>query len=109
MTNSQRLAIVRTCLLRWLQQNDENAAGAETILRESILIRNEFYCGRQFHTAHHHAIWFIEEDQLKIYDADRQILAVFTGDEIDAEPEATILKLPRPDESDESDDIRRAA
>lgn len=113
------MAIVRACLIRWLQQHTE-AADSECICRESILIRNDFYCGRQFHSTDHHAIWFIEEDELKIYDADREVVAVFSGDAIDtgaAEP--VILKLPIPESdeastsgpktSDSVDQTRRAA
>ncbi len=107
MTNSQRLAIVRTCLRQWLQEREEGRA-TEPILRESILIRNEFYRGRQFHTSRHRAVWFIEEDQLKIYDDQGEVVAVMTGEEIDssAESNPTILKLPQAGQDQES---RRAA
>ncbi|MEM8670796.1 MAG: hypothetical protein AAGG48_24930 [Planctomycetota bacterium] len=108
MTNSQRLAIVRACLQQWLQDNDENHSGSSPILRESILVRNDFFCGRQFHSEAHRAVWFIEEDQLKIYDQDRRVVAVFEGHQIDEaiEMEPRILKLPEPDQDGE---IRRAA
>ena len=108
MTNSQRLAIVRACLQRWLLEHDDSDANGNPILRESILIRNEFYCVRQFHARNHHAVWFIEEDQLKIYDADRNVVTVFSNQEIDAtaKSEPTILKLP---ERDDDGEIRRAA
>lgn len=36
-------------------------------LEETILIRNGFYCGRRFATSGAHAVWFAEENQLKIY------------------------------------------
>ncbi|MFO0882884.1 MAG: hypothetical protein U0894_01635 [Pirellulales bacterium] len=36
-------------------------------VRESILIRGGSYCGRKFETAHGHAIWFLEENQVKFY------------------------------------------
>ena len=38
-------------------------------LRESILIRGGAYCGRRFDSAAGHAIWFLEENQIKFYDA----------------------------------------
>lgn len=129
MTNSQRLATVRARLLRWLA---EEQGGAETprenekvILRESILIRGEFYCGRRFHTATHDAVWFIEENELKIYSSDGTLACVLAGDELtsmppQAEPQAedpqpvevrALIKLPTPtvEQDDQDDQIRRAA
>lgn len=84
MTNSQRLATVRRCLTRWLRQHGGNG---DTLpigvpFRESILIRDGFYCGRRFHAPGHEAVWFLEEDQLKIASDDGQTLEVFSGDQI---------------------------
>jgi hypothetical protein len=44
--------------------------------RESILICDGAYCGRRFETAEGHAIWFLEEDQLKFYRPDGSVLRV---------------------------------
>ena len=78
MTNSKRLATVRARLLAWLAAEQSEVATPENsdheILRESILIRNEFYCGRRFHTATHHAVWFIEERQIKFFDKDGHLV-----------------------------------
>ncbi len=49
-----------------------------------MLIRNEFYVGRRFYTDSHLAVWFIEEDELKIFNADHQLLCVMSSAEIDA-------------------------
>ncbi|MDG2222115.1 MAG: hypothetical protein P8L85_12100 [Rubripirellula sp.] len=108
MTNSQRLAMVRDCLECWLKDQDTYKENDESILRETILIRNEFFCGRQFHLRHHHAIWFIEEDELKIYGPDRALAAVFDSQQITTagESEPQILRLPAPAQDTE---IRRAA
>ena len=35
---------------------------------ESILIRDGYYCGRRFRQEQLEAIWFVDEDQLKVYD-----------------------------------------
>ena len=35
---------------------------------ESILIRDGYYCGRRFRLGELEAIWFVDEDQLKVYD-----------------------------------------
>lgn len=134
MTNSQRLAKVRTRLLRWLADqtaSSESEPGhvdpEAVILSESILIRDEYYCGRRFHTATHDAVWFLEEDELKIYDGQRQLCATLSSEDIDqfessempnaggiASPESApaILKMhsadPSSDENSE-DSVRRAA
>jgi hypothetical protein len=134
MTNSQRLATVRACLLQWLaKQRDPGESPVDPdhpITQESILIRDEYYCGRRFHTAEHQAVWFIEEDELKIYRNTGELECVLTGREIsenaaeaDNPPHQatdeiglpTVLKMPPPVEAnreanDDSDnEIRRAA
>ena len=45
-------------------------------LRESILIRDGAYCGRRFDGPQGHAIWFVEEDQLKFYRLDGSVARV---------------------------------
>lgn len=65
MTNSQRIEKVRHTLQRWYEAEREPS---EIQFEESILIRDGFYCGRRFRFDQYSAIWFIEENQLKIYD-----------------------------------------
>lgn len=43
---------------------------------EIILIRNGHYCGRRFTVAGGSAVWFLEENQIKVYDAQGTLLAV---------------------------------
>jgi hypothetical protein len=142
MTNSQRLATVRARLLQWLAKQGEPGelpGGSDhPITQESILIRDEYYCGRRFHTAAHQAVWFIEEDELKIYRNSGELECVLTGQEISdnaaeadkPQPQRTaeiglpaVIKMPPPVEAngetnaetnletnDDSDnEIRRAA
>ena len=95
MTNSQRLATVRARLLRWLAEEggaETPAENGKLILSESILIRGEFYCGRRFQTATHHAVWFIEENEIKFYDGDGSVLQVI-----------------HPGRTEDNDDIANAA
>ena len=91
MTNSQRLAIVRACLTRWLDAPCQSHAEAspeaaqpprDPTFAESILIRDGFYCGRRFDAGSHRAIWFLEEDELKIFTHAGQLAAVLAGDQI---------------------------
>ncbi|MFK8114362.1 MAG: hypothetical protein AB8B91_19325 [Rubripirellula sp.] len=125
MTNSQRLANVRACILRWLSEqhvdNAEPDTGSSDILafkspihRESLLIRDEFFVGRRFHSENHTAVWFVEEDELKIYHHDGSLACVFNSQQIsdgniESEPShdsnPAVIKLPTAG----NDQIRRAA
>ncbi len=109
--NSQRLANVRNRMLRWIADHSENGC-VEKIVRETLLIRDEFYVGRRFYTESHRAVWFIEEDQLKIYDAADRLLCVLACGELDPIlDEPGVIKMPQPTANQHSSDaqIRRAA
>ncbi|TWU27100.1 hypothetical protein Pla52o_09600 [Novipirellula galeiformis] len=123
MTNSQRLEAVRNRLCQWVS---DQGADAETehvsskILSESMLIRDGFFCGRCFRTAEYRAIWFIEEDELKIYSHSGSLQCVFHRDEIDAHEEAeaaeespaaeeSIIRMPIRSDDASHEPIRRAA
>ena len=87
MTNSHRLATVRAHFCAWIADTASGAGKSHqsedlSIVSESLLIRDDFYCGRSFHTATYRAVWFIEEDELKIHEASGSVVAVFQGDEI---------------------------
>lgn len=71
MTNSQRLSIVRRLLESWWR---ERQPGAAEEMRESILIRDGYYCGRRFLCGSLSAVWFAEEDQIKLFDQDGQLI-----------------------------------
>jgi hypothetical protein len=43
---------------------------------ETILIRGGSYCGRRFDAEEGHAVWFIEEEQVKFYRADGSMIRV---------------------------------
>lgn len=45
---------------------------------ESILIKAGNYCGRRFVASGGHAIWFVEENQIKLYSADGKLLQVIS-------------------------------
>lgn len=46
--------------------------------RESILIKGGNYCGRRFVGDGGHAIWFVEENQIKIYAENGQLSHVIS-------------------------------
>lgn len=50
------------------------SAGAEP--RETILIRDGHYCGRRFDAENGHAVWFMEEEQIKFFRADGRLARV---------------------------------
>lgn len=116
MTNSQRLATVRARFLAWLAH--ESTADADgrpanaAIVRETILIRQEFYCGRRFHTTTHYAVWFIEEDELKIFRKDGQLACVLSSDQINqmvSDDQPQLIRLPQRPSASAGDEARRAA
>ena len=83
MTNSQRLAAVRLRLQQWLaQQSGAGGEASQNIRNESILIRDGFYCGRQFDAGTHRAVWFMEEDELKISTADGRWVCTLQGESL---------------------------
>jgi hypothetical protein len=55
--------------------------GASEGLRmsEHILIRNDLYCGRRFRCGTFEAVWFIEENQIKIHGSDGTVVRVLPG------------------------------
>ena len=97
MTNSQRLTQVRKLFLNWMvdSQGSESkeASDQPEIRRESVLIRDEFYCGRRFHADLYDAIWFIEEDVLKIYRSDGSLVKALRRAEIDAFEEQRVVAV----------------
>ena len=45
----------------------QHGVDKDALIEEAILIRDGFYCGRRYECESLQAIWFVEEDQLKIY------------------------------------------
>lgn len=57
-------------------------ADASSSIRETILIQNGFYCGRRFSCNESHAVWFVEEGELKFYGPDGSVLKMTQTDAI---------------------------
>jgi hypothetical protein len=72
MTNSQRLAAVRRCLDRWLEKQQSDG---DIEISDAVLIRGGFYVGRKFQLGPYRAVWFMEEDEVKIHDAGGSVVA----------------------------------
>ncbi len=45
-------------------------------IRETFLIRGGYFCGRRFRCGDLSAVWFIDENQIKLYGPNGQLLAV---------------------------------
>ena len=50
----------------------------DTSLCETVLVRDGVYCGHRFSCDDFSAVWFFEENQIKVYDHDRKLLRVET-------------------------------
>jgi hypothetical protein len=50
-------------------------------LNEHILVRHDLYCGRRFSADGLQAIWFVEEDQVKIHARDGTLARVMSSEE----------------------------
>jgi len=64
MGNVQRLDRIRS-LIR--QTFVELGGLADQLPRETMLIRNGFFCGRRFDIDGLQAVWFTEEDEIKFF------------------------------------------
>jgi hypothetical protein len=42
--------------------------------RETILVRDGAYCGRRFDSTDGHAVWFVEDEQIKFFRADGSLV-----------------------------------
>jgi len=51
-------------------------ASPDREIEETILIRDGFYCGRRFECDGLHAIWFVEENEVKYYGRDGSVWQV---------------------------------
>lgn len=70
MTNAMRLEEVRGFLESWFRKAHPSNPWSAT---ESILISDGHYCGRRFAFGPYTAIWFVEENQVKIFDPDGSV------------------------------------
>ncbi len=54
-------------------------------LSEHILIRDDLYCGRRFRCNELQAVWFIEEDEIKVYGPDGAVVRVLCASQLPKE------------------------
>lgn len=78
MHHAEALEAVRNAVRRhFLEQGAE--VGFQ--LNEHILLRHDVYCGRRFFAGGLQAIWFVEEDQLKLHARDGTVANVISSAE----------------------------
>ena len=71
MVHAHLTASVRALVLQTFAQF---GLTADDDLQETILIRDGAYCGRRFDVEQGHAVWFLEEGQLKFFDANGSVI-----------------------------------
>lgn len=73
MQHAEILAAVR---IHVQQAFTELGADLHDGITETILIRHEHYCGRRFLASGLQAIWFVEEEEIKLYAKDGKVIRV---------------------------------
>ena len=71
MSDITRLERIR-CVVR--EAFARNGASSVATPEETFLMRDGCYCGRRFETQGWRAVWFIEEDELKIYSPEGRLV-----------------------------------
>ncbi len=84
MTNSQRLSTVRAALRKWISERHPDQGDCDRALSEALLIRDGYFCGRRFRFQLYHAVWFLEEDEVKIHTPQGEVVARLAASQIDA-------------------------
>lgn len=73
MSNQVHVDSVRSFVRNFFDDQKQDAASSYS---ESILLRDDHYCGRRFICGKQSAVWFVEESQVKFYDEQGRLLEV---------------------------------
>jgi hypothetical protein len=84
MTNSQRLSTVRAALRKWITDRHPAQDDSGKPTSEAMLIRDGYFCGRRFRFQLYHAVWFIEEDEVKIVSTADAVICRLNSRQIDS-------------------------
>lgn len=71
MTSASRLERIRQIIEQKLHAH---GARSDATLLETLLIRKGSYCGHRINIDGFYAVWFIEEQELKLYSSDGNLL-----------------------------------
>ncbi|MGE0757169.1 MAG: hypothetical protein AB7F89_24000 [Pirellulaceae bacterium] len=77
MLHAQVLERVRDIVKR---QFSDHGIEPGSDFAETILIRDGYYCGRSFTSGGMRAVWFVDEDLIKIFGRDHSLLGTQTVD-----------------------------
>jgi hypothetical protein len=64
------------CTREYIQHIFTELDSDDSSLCETVLIRDGHYCGHRFSNDQFNAVWFFEENEIKVYDADRKLIRV---------------------------------
>jgi hypothetical protein len=67
----------------WIAERHPDRSDDTEPASEAMLIRDGFFCGRRFRFQNYHAVWFLEEDELKIRDLQGNAVVLLGSEEID--------------------------
>jgi hypothetical protein len=79
MQHSQTLSAVRQVVREIFA---ELGQAEDCQATEHILLREDMYCGRRFQADGLQAIWFIEENEIKIYERDGSVARVLSSSDV---------------------------
>ncbi len=65
-----------------MSQLERYGAARDASLRETLLMRQGAYCGHRFRHDGFEAVWFVEEDQIKLYAPDHSLIATYKPSEL---------------------------
>lgn len=74
MNHCQQMLHVRQCVHESFRRISASLVDPPGSWTETILIHDGYYCGRCFECDGLKAIWFVEEDQVKIYDRNGSVV-----------------------------------
>ncbi|MCC9657816.1 hypothetical protein [Rhodopirellula halodulae] len=118
MTPSQKLARARHCFQAWLKQENDTEIRETIQIRpetdaapwsESVFICDGFYRGRRFRTENASAIWFTEEDELKIQNAEGSVVATLSSSDMEAQFQTSHSDSQTGTQTESPTPLRRAA
>lgn len=61
----------------------EHGGDSQSEMAESLLIRGGHFCGRRFELDGMSAVWFVEENELKVYDRQGELLAAVDASSVE--------------------------
>ena len=66
----------------WICQDLAQVTGLSEPPLEALLIREGYFCGRRFSLGEHQAVWFIEENQIKLFGPEGQVIKSLVASEL---------------------------